>query len=246
MIMQSCLEEKGNILIEKYQLSNDPEDFNLGLMSFQQAIKEDPSHSCNSIYKIGKAFHTKIYLDPLEKDKWVDSTAFYYRMAISLAGEEKDFSCLQSLANNVSNYCNGRSDCKDILSLILTSTDSIIYTGKISLMEANKEILGLRQEEYQRNVKSQQSRMYRIMALIIAFLIAMAILLYQRQRIFYLRRQLQMRIEKLQAQMNPHFISNCLSAIESLIISDKRKEARQYLIKFSRLCRMILKTLILP
>lgn len=44
----------------------------------------------------------------------------------------------------------------------------------------------------------------------------------------------------LKAQINPHFMSNCLTAIQHLIISNKVDEANQYLAKFSLLVRQVL------
>ncbi|MBI3519888.1 MAG: histidine kinase [Bacteroidetes bacterium] len=44
----------------------------------------------------------------------------------------------------------------------------------------------------------------------------------------------------LKAQINPHFISNCLTAIQQLIVSNKLDEANQYLAKFSFLVRQVL------
>lgn len=44
----------------------------------------------------------------------------------------------------------------------------------------------------------------------------------------------------LKAQINPHFMSNCLTAIQHLIISGKVDEANQYLAKFSLLVRQVL------
>lgn len=44
----------------------------------------------------------------------------------------------------------------------------------------------------------------------------------------------------LKAQINPHFMSNCLTAIQHLILSDKVDEANQYLAKFSLLVRQVL------
>jgi len=37
----------------------------------------------------------------------------------------------------------------------------------------------------------------------------------------------------LKAQINPHFMSNCIAAIQHLIISNKVDEANEYLAKFS-------------
>lgn len=44
----------------------------------------------------------------------------------------------------------------------------------------------------------------------------------------------------LKAQINPHFMSNCLTAIQHLIISGKVDAANQYLAKFSLLVRQVL------
>jgi LytS/YehU family sensor histidine kinase len=44
----------------------------------------------------------------------------------------------------------------------------------------------------------------------------------------------------LRAQMNPHFVFNCLSSINRFILVNKPDEASVYLTKFSRLIRLIL------
>ncbi len=44
----------------------------------------------------------------------------------------------------------------------------------------------------------------------------------------------------LRAQMNPHFIFNCLNSIQECIVTEKYGEASMYLNKFSKLFRMVL------
>jgi putative methionine-R-sulfoxide reductase with GAF domain len=44
----------------------------------------------------------------------------------------------------------------------------------------------------------------------------------------------------LRAQMNPHFIFNCLNSIQECIVTEKYGEASKYLNKFSKLFRMVL------
>lgn len=44
----------------------------------------------------------------------------------------------------------------------------------------------------------------------------------------------------LRAQMNPHFIFNCLTSIQQLIVTGNKVEANEYLVKFSRLIRKTL------
>jgi ligand-binding sensor domain-containing protein/putative methionine-R-sulfoxide reductase with GAF domain len=44
----------------------------------------------------------------------------------------------------------------------------------------------------------------------------------------------------LRAQMNPHFVFNCLNSIQECIVTEKYGEASRYLNKFSKLFRMVL------
>ncbi|MEM1320057.1 MAG: histidine kinase [Bacteroidota bacterium] len=57
--------------------------------------------------------------------------------------------------------------------------------------------------------------------------------------------QLQRKIDQLErsalkAQMNPHFIFNCLNSIQSYILEGNKKEAADYLARFAKLIRAIL------
>jgi len=49
-----------------------------------------------------------------------------------------------------------------------------------------------------------------------------------------------MEMQALRAQMNPHFIFNSLNSINRFILQNNRAQASEYLIKFSKLVRMIL------
>jgi LytS/YehU family sensor histidine kinase len=48
------------------------------------------------------------------------------------------------------------------------------------------------------------------------------------------------RLIALKAQINPHFMSNCISAIQHLILNGKVDDANEYLAKFSFLVRQVL------
>ena len=50
----------------------------------------------------------------------------------------------------------------------------------------------------------------------------------------------ELEMQALRAQMNPHFIFNCLSSVNRFILINKTEEASDYLTKFSRLIRMAL------
>lgn len=53
-------------------------------------------------------------------------------------------------------------------------------------------------------------------------------------------------MKALHAQMNPHFIFNCLNSIKGLIINNQNREASEYLTKFSSLVRLNLEHSRLP
>ena len=80
------------------------------------------------------------------------------------------------------------------------------------------------------------------------FLLSFLVLWYiAKQRIRRIKRKanfenqlIDLKMKALQSQMNPHFLFNSLNSIRYHIVKNDRKEAANYLTKFSRLVRMIL------
>jgi sensor histidine kinase YesM len=54
------------------------------------------------------------------------------------------------------------------------------------------------------------------------------------------RQAAELEMQALRAQMNPHFIFNCLSSINRIIMKNDSRSASDYLTRFSRLMRMVL------
>jgi sensor histidine kinase YesM len=54
------------------------------------------------------------------------------------------------------------------------------------------------------------------------------------------QRAVELEMQALRAQMNPHFIFNCLSSINRFIFKNDNKLASDYLTRFSRIIRMVL------
>ncbi len=55
-----------------------------------------------------------------------------------------------------------------------------------------------------------------------------------------LRKMKELEMQALRAQMNPHFIFNCLSSINHFVLKNETEAASDYLTKFSRLIRTVL------
>jgi tetratricopeptide (TPR) repeat protein len=64
--------------------------------------------------------------------------------------------------------------------------------------------------------------------------------LLQREKDLFTKQRLELEVKALRAQMNPHFIFNCLNSIQAMILDEKKQVATEYLQKFSRLIRLIL------
>ncbi|MEM7107762.1 MAG: histidine kinase [Bacteroidota bacterium] len=82
---------------------------------------------------------------------------------------------------------------------------------------------------------------------IIAFIVFLLVFLFYRyntQRKMektLLQKQLsEAELKAVRAQLNPHFIFNCLSAIQNLVNHGQNETADDYIVKFSRLLRMVL------
>lgn len=82
---------------------------------------------------------------------------------------------------------------------------------------------------------------------VLGMLGAAAIYFFVRRRIHNVRNKAEMKqriaeaeVSALRAQMNPHFIFNCLSAIDNMIETDQKEKATTYLNRFARLIRNVL------
>ena len=63
---------------------------------------------------------------------------------------------------------------------------------------------------------------------------------YKQQRAVFGQKLAETEMMALRAQMNPHFIFNCMNIIDGLITDDRKEEAQNFLQKFSKLIRLVL------
>lgn len=77
-----------------------------------------------------------------------------------------------------------------------------------------------------------------ILAAVCVFLILM--LRHKNEKLKLKQRTTELEMQALRAQMNPHFIFNCLTAINHFILNNDNESASDYLTRFSRLIRLVL------
>jgi sensor histidine kinase YesM len=62
----------------------------------------------------------------------------------------------------------------------------------------------------------------------------------EKSRVVLMNQQAELEMKALRAQMNPHFIFNCLNSINRFIIGNDAEKAADYLTKFAKLIRIVL------
>lgn len=115
--------------------------------------------------------------------------------------------------------------------------NSDIYKGQLFAFRQKTHAADL---QALRDEKKIAERTIIIVCLVAALAIAFILFRYQHIRLRLKQRAAELEMQALRAQMNPHFIFNCLSAINHFILDNQNDKASDYLTRFSRLVRMVL------
>ncbi|MGB0878999.1 MAG: tetratricopeptide repeat-containing sensor histidine kinase [Polaribacter sp.] len=120
----------------------------------------------------------------------------------------------------------------------------IFSNTKKEQVAALENKLQLQEQEHQINVleKENRLRLFLIIVLVILFLSGGIIwYLYSKGKQSKVEtKRLILEQKLLQSQLNPHFVFNVLSSIQSFMLDNNTSEASNYLVKFSKLIRRIL------
>lgn len=106
-----------------------------------------------------------------------------------------------------------------------------------------RKMFGSRQEEEAGRLKSQRNLLIACVAgvfLLGIFVLLITILRHRNEKLRLKQRAAELEMKALRAQMNPHFIFNCLSSINHFILNEENDKASEYLTRFSKLIRTVL------
>jgi hypothetical protein len=79
-----------------------------------------------------------------------------------------------------------------------------------------------------------------IVALMALLIILFLLFRHKNEKLRLKQQATEMEMHALRAQMNPHFMFNCLSAINHFILDNSNEKASDYLTRFSRLMRLVM------
>ena len=87
---------------------------------------------------------------------------------------------------------------------------------------------------------TSQVALYTLPPFLIAFAFFFFVFSRQRREMAVQREKVELEMRALRAQINPHFIFNCLNSIHHFILENETRLAGDYLVKFSYLMRRVL------
>ena len=164
-----------------------------------------------------------------------DSAYFYYRRYISMkdsVGSEqiKGKFAAYSFQQQI-NLLNKDKQIEDVCLQQEMLTKKILIGGIIALLLLSfifswNVLLKRKNEAYRRKRAENELEIQRLEG--------------ERAKAALQERAKELEIQALRSQMNPHFIFNCLNAINRFVLGHETEAASDYLTKFSRLIRMIM------
>jgi len=89
-----------------------------------------------------------------------------------------------------------------------------------------------------RKISALQRTLLFVLVIIVLLLVAFAVLLYRRRGLKEKLKQTELEQRLLRSQMEPHFIFNTLSTLQSLIRNEEKEQSIKYLNRFARLLRL--------
>ena len=231
---------KGHLAYSAFYHTAKIEEFHNALAFFKKSAEIRKEDLYTTYGYMGHLFYYRSAFHPQESD--VDSAIVYYQMAIENAQKEGALKSMREVSNGLVTLCNSHPEkCVQLLKVPVNSFLNESYLAAVdSITKYSKAAFQRTNDVEQREIQMIATRERQIQiwtsaaALTISTLIFLLFIQQTQQK------RLQARMEALRAQINPHFISNSLNAIESLVNLGNRKDAAKYIIHFSRLTRQIL------
>ena len=195
--------------------------------------------------RVGVAYSYRAYFSKSLREKkiWCDSASYYFNKAWDLVIRTQNIKEILLVYESKKFNCGITKDCDVVY---MESADAFLESLTISIknnIQTQNELTEKYNSDRQRSLQEEKNKRNNLALGSVAGLFILMLgfgYIHQRRNNEEMNRQLKSRMEALRAQMNPHFISNALNAIDSLVNQGRNKEASHYIIQFSRLCRVIL------
>ena len=194
--------------------------------------------------KIGDLSKAKYYLElSVESDNIVHSISLIdrYKLLSMLFMKNGDFRNALKFQNDYIQFLESNS-IKRNDSKIAELTSSNLREERERLIEVQQRRIEKEKKE-QEILKLQNDRvLYISLIIIFAIVFSLVILILRMKQVRSRQEQREAELSQtlLRTQMNPHFVFNAMSVIQSYIYENNPEKSSQFLVNFSRLMRLIL------
>ena len=230
----------------------------LALKYYRQFVYDFYKHNLNN-REIDRAYLGMAKL--FQKKNKVDSCIFYARRALATAqfyNDQEHVAMVSELLYHLYDSLNNVTQALRFLKVADAARDSVTSlerTRQMQYLAFNEQV---REKEIKELEVRQARKIIRIASIAGALILIVSFLIWNRIRqlrlkhkvvlekkeaerikVKYEKELLTLEAKALSAQMNPHFIYNCLNSIKALIQTEDKLGATEYLTTFSKLIRTI-------
>lgn len=240
-VLIDALQQKAYLLLAEYQYHKESTTAEACIDLLQECLRLRKNGQHQTYFYLAQIYQARAYFERNGMD--TDSSIYFYDRCIKSARKDGALNLIHLASGSLLSYCieYDNPSCAEVLDTNALDLVNLNYAAVIDTITSHANAAFKRTNQVtQREIiaseglKRRNQRFYWLGALIIAALVFFII--YQQLQ----QKRLQAKMEALRAQINPHFISNSLNAIENLVNQDQKKAASKYIIHFSRLSRRIL------
>ena len=248
-----CPREKSRILffrgrndLHKYLTKASDATFTSMVQNLESALQvgEIGSKKSSLYFYLGLAYKLHYDSSAYKSIEDLNQSEIYCQKALRSAVQEVDLSNMKYMMAIIGEICAIKDDCQqkfnevgDAIAILNDSSKVIMNKAKSLLIDFEKKLLATKKDA---EIKRNWIISVGVVAFIILASIFLTVWLLQKIRIRSLRKEIEAKDAAARAQINPHFISNALFAIDSLLDSGKIRKASRYLVQFDRLYRTVL------
>lgn len=231
---------RGYLYHKRFDKSDSLIHFTLAVEQLKKSLEIPSDNTYRTYQKLGTVFQNSWAIDIDESH--ADSAIYYYKQALIGAREEGGIWLMKEISQELAYLYSYRDGLhQEALGEPIGPFLDENYRGVVDTITGYAKAAFRRINEVeQRDLRvSAAERRRSQMRIGLAALLAVGVLFV----IFMQRlqnRRLRAEMSALRAQINPHFISNSLNAIEHLVNKGEARKASKYLVHFSRLTRQIL------
>lgn len=225
---------------EAFLLKNQPDSAFFYLDSLQRETERSGDFNINVGVMIGLGSVAQVKGDIKTAIDWA-------LRAFKIAEEKKVYRYREDASGLLSSLYESTGDISKALfyhkmhSALKDAASSDVYKGQLFAFRQKtqqaEQAVALQSLEAD---KKLAQRTMLIIGLVALFIIILLVLRHKNEKLQLKQRATELETQALRAQMNPHFIFNCLSAINHFILDNQPDKASDYLTRFSRLMRMVL------